>query len=70
MNKNELKAEMIRHGDTSQTLAAALGRTSRAFSMKINGKRSFTQAEIQVIVDRYQLDAEEIQRIFFSLEVS
>ena len=70
MNKNELRAQMARHGDNGQSLARALGISLAAFSDKINAKTCFKQTEIQVIIDRYNLGAEETQKIFFTLEVS
>lgn len=70
MNKKELQAEMVRHGDKTQTLADALGITAKALYMKINEKNSFTQVEIQQIIERYQLGAEDVQRIFFTCKVS
>ena len=70
MNKNELRAQMARHGDTGQTLAEALGISMQAFSEKINAKTSFKQTEIQCIINRYNLNAEDTQRIFFAIEVS
>lgn len=67
MNGNELRAHMARHGDNSQTLAKALNLSLSAFSMKINGKRNFTQREIAFIKKRYDLTPDEIDLIFFSL---
>ena len=70
MNKSELRAQMARHGDTGQTLSRALGISMQAFSEKINARRTFKQTEIQVIIDRYNLNAEDTQKIFFNVEVS
>jgi DNA-binding CsgD family transcriptional regulator len=70
MARNELRSQMALHGDTNQSLADALGISYGAFSQKINGKQSFTQREIQIIIDRYDLTAENTQRIFFTPEVS
>lgn len=70
MKKQELLAQMARHGDTYKDLAAALGKTYTAVWQKINGVRPFTQSEIQTIIDRYNLKAKDIQVIFFASEVS
>lgn len=71
MNKNELRAEIIRYGDTYSSLANALGISLTALSYKMNAKvNGFTQKEIQMIVDRYNLSAEAIKRIFFTHEMS
>ena len=70
MNGNELRAQMVRHGDTSQSLAEALGISQSCFSLKINGKRGFTQNEIYIIKVRYNLTPDEVDFIFFNREVS
>jgi len=71
MNRNELRAEMARHGDTSEVLAKLMDISTNAFSYKLNGKsKGFTQSEIQMIIDRYDLSSEAIWRIFFAPCVS
>ena len=72
MNANELRAQIARHGDTSKALAEAIGRTESALSCKLNGKRNqcFTQFEIQKIIKRYNLTADEVMLIFFTPQVS
>ena len=66
MNKNELKAVMARHGDRQEDLAAALGISSAVLSTRINGTIPFRQPEIEKIIVRYNLNAEDIQKIFFA----
>lgn len=70
MNRKELKAQMARHGDTNETMAQALNMSVPSFSMKLNGRRDFTQTEIHGIINRYNLDAPEVVTIFFTPEVS
>lgn len=71
MNTKELKIEMLRHGDSGNTLSEALGMTSASFSKKINAKDAeFTQGEISAIVERYNLSAERLVEIFFAKEIS
>lgn len=70
MNKNELRAEMARHGDTNETLAKYLGLSAPSFSKKLNAERDFRQSEIMKIRDRYSLTAEDVVRIFFTSEVA
>lgn len=67
LNKNELEAEMKRHGDTGGTLAKYLGIARGTFSAKLNETNGaeFTQGEIAKIKERYSLDAEAIVVIFF-----
>ena len=70
MNRNKLRAKMALFGDTGGCLANALDMSQQRFSAKINGKADFTQSEMQVIKDRYNLTAEEVDEIFFDKEVS
>ena len=69
MQTKELRAEMIRYGDSNQTLANELGRSMTSISEKINGKSEFTQSEIALIMQRYRLSPEKVCDIFFASEV-
>lgn len=64
MNKQELKAEMARHGDRQEDLAEALGMTPATLSAKVNGAVEFKPSEIETIALRYGLYAERITAIF------
>lgn len=66
INKQELKAVMVRYGDRQEDLAVALGISTSALNMRINGSIPFRQPEIEKIALRYKLTAEDIQRIFFA----
>jgi len=73
MNKKALRSVMALHGDTNKTLAEFLGMTVQAFSYKINerttaagNKAEFKQGEIALIRDRYKLNADDVDRIFFN----
>lgn len=70
MNKQELRAVMARYGDRQEDLAGALGMAPPTLSDKINGKVDFWRAEIEAIALRYKLTAEDIVRIFFTLNVA
>ena len=70
MQKEELKAVMIINKDRQEDLAEALGMTPGTLSDKLNGKSVFRQDEIEAIVLRYKLNAEDIQRIFFAKTVN
>ena len=70
VNKNELKAVMVRYGDHQEELAAYLGITVPSLCNKINGKADFWRAEIDKIAVRYHLTAKDIQRIFFARNVA
>ena len=72
MNKNELLAKMALHGDTGGALSDYLGISRGTFSLKINEKdgAEFTQKEIMMIKDKYNLSAQEVDTIFFTPAVS
>ena len=70
MNTNELKAEIVRHAETSSILAEVLGVTKATLSNKLNGKVEFTQSEIGAIKEHYNLSAERVAEIFFALDMS
>lgn len=72
MNSNELRAQMARYGDNNIKLAKALGMSESTLSCKMNGKRNmcFTQTEIQIMIDRYNLTADDVILIFFTPKVS
>lgn len=63
-NTNELKAEMVRNGDTGQVLSKYLGITHPTFSNKLNNNAEFTQEEIYKIKVRYGLSCDRVDEIF------
>ena len=67
MNKSALKAKMVINNDIGLTLAEALGITESTLSSKLNEKTEFTRSEIAKIKERYNLSAEDIDKIFFNL---
>lgn len=69
-NKNLLEAEMKRHGDNGNVLAAALGITANTLSKKKRGRAEFTQSEIMRMKERYSLSASSLDEIFFEKELS
>ena len=73
MNKALLKSIMALHGDTVADLANVLCLTPQSVYSKMNETRmssgrkaEFGQGEIRVIRDHYNLDAEQLEAIFFS----
>lgn len=67
MNAVELKKVMLDNGDNNRSLAEFLNVKQSTFSSKLHEKgAAFRKSEIQQIVDRYNLDAEQIKNIFFS----
>lgn len=68
MNKALLRAEMIKHGDTQETLATAMGISLSRLNAKINSENAeFRQTEIIFIKDRYNLSAADVDSIFFNV---
>lgn len=65
-NTKELKVEMLKHGDTGATLSKYLKITSPTFSHKLNNISEFTQEEIFLIKNKYNLDCSRIDFIFFA----
>lgn len=72
MKKNELESVMKLFGDTGNDLARFLGIARSTFSAKINETNGaeFTQGEIMMIKQRYHLTPEQLNKIFFTNEVS
>ena len=71
MNSKLLRSLMVLHGDTNASLAAYLGITENSVSNKINERGTeFRPSEIARIIDRYSLDPETVNRIFFEELVS
>lgn len=70
MNKALLESKMKLYGDTGGTLSDYLGISRSTLSAKINEKAEFTQREISQIKSRYELSADEVDGIFFTLAVS
>lgn len=67
MNKKLLRSIMALHGDTNATLAAFLGISDQSVSNKINENGTeFKQGEIAKIKERYNLDSDTIDQIFFA----
>lgn len=71
MNVNLLKSVMVLHGDTNKALARYLGITEQSLCKKINNNGAeFRQLEIAKIKEKYNLDCDMIDRIFFADMVS
>ena len=67
MNGALLKYYMLLHDDTIKDLAQYLKKTPQSISDKINERGTeFKQGEIAKIKDRYKLNAEQVEAIFFS----
>ena len=65
MNCNLLKYYLRENKDTMEALAEDLRIHYNTLSLKLNGKREFTQAEIKAIGERYHLTADQMVEVFF-----
>jgi DNA-binding XRE family transcriptional regulator len=63
--KHKLRVVLERFGHTQNDLAELLGITYQSVSIKMNGKKDFSQTEIYRIIQYYSLTAEEVMDIFF-----
>lgn len=70
MNRAGIKSVIARNGETQGDLAAAIGLTPSALSLRINGKVRFSLSEVNKIRKRYRLSPEETVDIFFEDRVS
>ena len=70
IKRNILESKMKLFGDKQEDLANAIGITPQALNRKLNERNEFTRNEIQIIVIRYRLTAEELCEIFFITVVS
>ena len=72
MNKEKLRSIIVLNGENQNILSLFMGITPQSFSGKINERNGaeFTQSEIKLIKDRYNLTAEEVDEIFFAQHVS
>ena len=65
MNTNYLKYKMSQKGDSQKEICELLGISQNALINKFKGKNYFTMREVRLIVERYDLNYEEIKEIFF-----
>jgi len=71
MNKQLLKAYIVKYDGKQANLAEAMGISLSRLNAKINEKSAeFTQSEISFIRERYHLTNEEVADIFFNERVS
>jgi len=66
--KYKLKQVLERFGHTQNDLAELLGITYQSLSIKMNGHKDFKQSEIFKIIHYYNLTADEVMDIFFSIK--
>ena len=64
MNSNYLKYKMSQHGDSQKEISKLLNISQNALINKLKGKNFFTMREVRLLVERYDLDYQEIKEIF------
>lgn len=72
MNKRELRSILARQGDRQIDLAKYLCISEQTLSKKINEREGaeFSQTEIRQIKEKYNLNAAQVDDIFFTINVS
>ena len=68
MDARLLKYFIKRNGDTHLQLVEALGINESTLYRKFRHQPGFTQKEIKIIIERYQLSPENVMKIFFGEE--
>ena len=67
MDETLLRVQMVKHGDTQEKLALAMGISLSRLNAKIKSNNAeFKQTEMLFIKERYKLTAKEVNEIFFS----
>ena len=64
MNKRAFRAKMIYYGDTYESVAEALNISPASVGNKVNGRFPFTQDEITILKERWNLTPQEVDEIF------
>lgn len=64
MKNNYLKSKIVLHGETNEDLAKVLGITVQTMSKKISGQTDFTQTEMNIIREHYNLTDSEYVEMF------
>lgn len=67
---NELKAEIIRKGETVKSISSKMGMDRGTFYRKMKGISEFTRADIRKLVDILGLSSNVAMRIFFADNVA
>lgn len=68
---NLLRGKIAEHGTSQRKLAQKIGLNEKTFSEKMHGKYDWSLTEVQQICKLLKISsAQEIKRIFFSVERS
>lgn len=69
-NYNKLKGKIIAEAKTQNDVAKALDISITAFNMKINNKIPFKTEEYYKMINFLNIKSDEINDIFFTIEVN
>lgn len=71
INKNLFRSEMVKYGDTQETLAKDLNISVSRLNAKINSRdgAQFNSDELIFLSERYSLDPDHFMAIFFTEKV-
>lgn len=69
LSVNELKAELVRNGETVKSISRKMGVASSTFHKKMNGVSDFTRSDMEKIVGILNLSNADAMRIFFADDV-
>lgn len=53
VNRNELKAQLVRNNMTASDLAKILGISRQSLSLRMTSKSDFTEKELKVMKDKF-----------------
>lgn len=70
MDKTELRVEMVKKHESTETLANKIGMNVTTLYNKINGKTEFTLSELTKIQAVLDIDDDRFRQIFFSGNLS
>lgn len=65
-NTKELQIEMLKNGENGYQVASFLGITHATFSRKLNNLSEFSQKEIVMLKEHWNLSIERVGEIFFA----
>ena len=67
----KLRATRVLHGMTQKDMCNLLGlKAEGSYSLKESGNRPFTQKEIRIIAERFDMNGEQIKDIFFDIQLN
>lgn len=66
VNKNYLKAAMIRKGLTQADVAKQMGLSTQTYNRMVNGRSQFTVGDVRKLISILDLTSNDVKSIFFA----